>query len=339
MPPFEKSGKGKWISELTPQTPLDAAARRVLSLRLEGVRDSLELALRQPEEDLEHVHRLRVSTRRASAAVTSFRDCLPRKAYVEVRQTIKSIRSAAGDARDWDVIMERLAGQFKAFDSEACNGLDFLNGFAIAQRVPAQHALMQVCPQFPFDFEQLMGETIAAVRSKQDLSLQEHGRGILANQFAEISVEGIHQHTDADFLHDLRLAGKSVRYTIELFAGCFNPALRETVYPEIMNLQDVLGGINDGFVARGFLSNLREDLQRFLPKNRKRYLTGIDLLLELSGQNDVTLREQFGEWLQRWEGMNMPQLIAEILAMEYDGEQTQALDSHPSAALWQRPAA
>ena len=70
--------QSKWISDLNAATPVAAAARRVLTLRLEGVRDSLGHALREPGQDPEFVHQFRVATRRASAALETFANaCLP----------------------------------------------------------------------------------------------------------------------------------------------------------------------------------------------------------------------------------------------------------------------
>src|SRR5579883_2318142 len=81
-------GNGKWIPDLTPDTPLADAARRVLTVRLEVVRDSLPLALDKPEKDPEYVHQLRVGTRRARAALDIFAACLPPKVIKTARKTL-----------------------------------------------------------------------------------------------------------------------------------------------------------------------------------------------------------------------------------------------------------
>src|SRR5712692_8244692 len=94
---------GKWISDLKASTPLVDAARRVLTIRLEVVRDYLGLALREADKDPEYVHQLRVGTRRAGAAVEIFSLCLPDRVYTKARKQLRRIRRAAGAARDWDV--------------------------------------------------------------------------------------------------------------------------------------------------------------------------------------------------------------------------------------------
>src|SRR5947207_2531520 len=41
-------------------------------------------------------------------------------------------------------------------------------------------------------------------------------------------------------LHQARIAGKRLRYAIEVFAGCFPAALREAYYPAVAAAQDLL---------------------------------------------------------------------------------------------------
>ena len=105
---------GKWINDLEAGTPLPEAARLVLEVRLRVVADHLPRAMHEADRDPEHVHQLRVATRRADAALRIFRPCLPRKVYKEARRRLRTIRRAAGAARDWDVFLASLAQGRKA---------------------------------------------------------------------------------------------------------------------------------------------------------------------------------------------------------------------------------
>src|SRR5207247_11251324 len=95
----------KWIPGLQPTTAVADAARRALDLRLGVLHHYLPLAVKHADEDLEHVHQLRVGTRRARAALDIFAACLPAKALKKVRKQLKRLRRAAGEARDWDVFL------------------------------------------------------------------------------------------------------------------------------------------------------------------------------------------------------------------------------------------
>src|SRR5438552_2313389 len=98
----------KWIAGLRGDMPGSEAARRTLTLRLGAVRDRLPAAVFHADEDVEHVHQLRVSTRRAAAALRLFADCLPERMHKKTRKSLKALRRSAGEARDWDVFLEML---------------------------------------------------------------------------------------------------------------------------------------------------------------------------------------------------------------------------------------
>src|SRR5689334_6327389 len=94
---------GKWIEGLQARTPIAQAARQTLTVRLDVVRQRLEQVLHEADHDGEHVHQLRVGTRRADAALRIFRTCLPGRVYKAARRRLRRLRRAAGAARDWDV--------------------------------------------------------------------------------------------------------------------------------------------------------------------------------------------------------------------------------------------
>ena len=54
-------------------------------------------------------------------------------------------------------------------------------------------------------------------------------------------------------LHQVRLASKRVRYTLELFRQCYGPGL-ETRLEALRELQQVLGKVNDATTARRLLA-------------------------------------------------------------------------------------
>ena len=133
----------KWITGLTGDMPAAEAAKKVLALRLAIVRDRLPNAALHAEDDIEHVHQLRVGTRRAGAALRIFMECLPTRLYKKTRNALREIRRSAGAARDWDVFLEMLQTRLTRAPVKQKRGLDFLLGFAHGQRVLAQEHLHQ----------------------------------------------------------------------------------------------------------------------------------------------------------------------------------------------------
>src|SRR5271163_1577748 len=103
--------ENKWIEGLRPDTQLSVAGQQVLRLRLNVVGLVLPLAVQEADGDLEHVHRLRVATRRADAALSIFRSTLSEKAFHDAHRRLRRLRRAAGMARDWDVFLLHLSSE------------------------------------------------------------------------------------------------------------------------------------------------------------------------------------------------------------------------------------
>src|SRR2546421_3740321 len=98
------ASSSKWIEGIGPETRIEEAARRSLEPRLAAVGHYLPMAAHLAEHDVEHVHRLRVATRRAVAALKLYRKLLPKKPARWMKKRLRKIRRAAGDARDLDVL-------------------------------------------------------------------------------------------------------------------------------------------------------------------------------------------------------------------------------------------
>ncbi|MBY0523768.1 MAG: CHAD domain-containing protein [Gemmataceae bacterium] len=295
---------GKWITELTSSTPLADAARRVLAMRLEVVRDHLPLALREADKDPEHVHQLRVGTRRAGAALEIFSLCLPEKEYRAARKQLRRIRRAAGAARDWDVFLLAL-GSAEAQPERQRPAWDFLIGYATAQRAVAQTLLDAASPNHPFSFERLLAETVAAVhkpRSDEPIHvLLDLAKPLLGGLLRELHQAASGSLEDYDHLHQVRIMGKRLRYAMEVFADCFAPDFKVTLYVKVEEMQEILGLANDSHVANQRLTAMRDRLKATRPGDWRRYRIGLNGLLRRHRERVVCERQRFVEWWKLWQ--------------------------------------
>jgi CHAD domain-containing protein len=295
---------GKWISDLTAATLLVDAARRVLTIRLEVVRDYLSLALREADKDPEYIHQLRVGTRRAGAAIEIFALCLPEKVYSTVRKQLRKVRRAAGEARDWDVFLLALGEEKRKNKRMHRPALDFLTGYALSQRVAAQTHLYEACPEYPLAYDHLLADTLAALQKPHP----DPGRTLIAlavplllDLMRELDQAAARDLDDYEHLHRVRILGKRLRYAMEVFADCFAPAFRHELYPAIEEMQDMLGRANDSRVAGQRLTALRDRIHVMVPDDWKRLKPGIEGLLRFHEQRLPEERRQFEAWWQRWQ--------------------------------------
>jgi CHAD domain-containing protein len=295
---------GKWISELDATTPLVDAARRVLTVRLQVVHDQLPLALHRWTEDCEHVHQLRVGTRRAGAALRIFEPCLPGKTFKKINKRLRQLRRAAGDARDWDVFAEALAEREQQTTAGQRPGLDFLLGYAQGQRVAAQAALEEVGQGTPFDFEALVAETLAAVQPPADghhlQRLCDLGRPCLAELMTELHTAASENLEPYEHLHRVRILGKRLRYGMEVFVSCYKSDFKDEYYPMVEEMQEILGRANDSHVASQRLTFLRDLLRGARPAEWKRFRGGVEALLRYHQKRLPQQRRLFLKWWDRW---------------------------------------
>jgi CHAD domain-containing protein len=293
---------GKWIPELTADTPLSEAARRALKVRLHVVRDHLPLAVEQGDRDPEHVHQLRVATRRAGAALRIFGDCLAGKALQRAKKLLRRLRRAAGEARDWDVFLADALGRGNETPAAQRPGLHYLFGYAAGQRAVAQAHLTEVGAEEGRGFDAFVGETLDNIRppDKQEETLGALARTQLAQLLDELEQKAAGDLSDYAHLHQVRIAGKRLRYAMELFAGCFDESFKEELYPRVEDVQERLGRANDSHVAAQRLEAVLAQGRPLLGAAWKTLRPGVAGLLRFHRQRLPRERRAFLAWWEGW---------------------------------------
>lgn len=295
---------GKWIPGLSPGMPVAEAATAVLAARFAVVREFLPLAVEKPYEDPEYVHQLRVGTRRVGAALRVFKSCLPNKLRRSVRQSLRTIRRAAGDARDWDVFLLALPGVKALTATTGKPALDFLMGYAMGERSAAQsslvHAAETVGPSFAEDSGALPAQ---AHEPRGDNPAPTYG-DLAASQFGELlraltaTVEA--NPTEPAPLHQLRILAKRVRYALEIFADCFPHEFKDAVYPAVEQLQEALGQMQDASVGLVQLAGLRDRLKLSVPTEWPRLRRGFEGLMRAQRVKIPAGLKAFQKWRKQW---------------------------------------
>jgi CHAD domain-containing protein len=317
--------EGKWISGLTADAPLTEAAKRVLSVRLRAVGEVLPRAALEADRDPEYVHQLRVATRRADAALRIFAPCLPGKVHKKARSRLRRLRRAAGAARDWDVFLLGITERRVKQPEKDQHGLNFLFGYAYGLRSAAQADLEAAGSEEHQSFDAFLEATTAAVRPTHDLPhdavLLGLARPLLTARLHELDWTAAGDLQDYAHLHQVRIAGKRLRYAMEVFADCFSPSFREELYPRVEEMQEVLGRANDSHVAEGRLTELRRHLRRAWPAEWKRVQRGVESLLRFHQRRLPQERRRFVQWWEEWSKTGAPALTA-LLGGDMTASQT-----------------
>jgi CHAD domain-containing protein len=284
--------------------PVAEAARAVLEARFAVVRHYLPLAAEKASEDAEHVHQLRVGTRRAGAALRVFGCALPRRATRDAKGALRTLRRASGDARDWDVFMAALPEAKALADAPAKPALDFLLGYAFGERAAAQQRLATAAAETGPAFLAQTAELPGRARAPQEADAPTNFGALAAQQLGVLFQEftaGVEANpVEPDALHALRVVGKRVRYAIEIFADCFPPVMRESVYPAVERVQAVLGDIQDASVGMKRLEGIRGTVRAVMPKQLTRVRKGLDGLNAALRARIPACKKAFAVWRTEW---------------------------------------
>jgi CHAD domain-containing protein len=244
--------KTKWIEQTSPDEPFEKLARRALEARLDLVWHYLPRAADKPN-DPDNVHQLRVSTRRAMAAMEIFDSLLPKRRASWFNKQLKRVRQAAGQARDLDVLLARIKQRQATGNGRYAGLVEYVEWLRDEAQEPIEEIYRKLSRK---NYSRRQSKLLKRVRireesdSDQPSTFADAARLALGRQkdhfFAAASAD-LHDHMA---LHALRIQGKQLRYTMEIFSGAFGPSLKHDVYPIVVDFQERLGKLNDHATAR-----------------------------------------------------------------------------------------
>jgi CHAD domain-containing protein len=167
-----------------------------------------------------------------------------------MQRTLKRLRRSANDARDDDVLLARLSDLEGASQSELAPLIERVSEHRRASQEPIQRALKRARRR---GFADRCDELVASVAWRDerpepafsDLATSRIAQ--VAEQFFDVAAGEVET---AEGLHRLRIAGKQLRYSMEIFAGAYPGEFRESLYPRIEELQERLGAVNDHATAQ-----------------------------------------------------------------------------------------
>ena len=273
----------KWLTQVRPDERAVDVAARSLESRLHAVRTYLRRSVQKPKKP-ENFHQLRVWSRRADAAIDLYADLLPNRDRRRMRRLLKRLRRAAGRVRDVDVFASRIGRNKNGWNDKLRK-----------ERQRAQRKLVTLFDKLDGGrkLKRRISKLIKRMLARNDASTE---------RFADRARDSLRPMLSAFFstfpgtastdeeLHRFRIAGKDVRYAMELLAGAFPPAFRDEIYPALVALQEKLGQINDRSVARDRLKNQLDrehDPAKLTDARRKLTATEDELARE---------REAFHRW-------------------------------------------
>lgn len=224
---------------------------RLLRQRLKAVARAVA-AVATGNPRAEAVHRLRISARRAAAAITAFRSFVPRRQRRWFKKSLRRIRRAAGEARDLDVLATRCRAAAAARPCAAGGtAREPLPEILAKKRSPTRRKLgNEITSLRARDWNGKAAALLVAVESAATTETivsfaRRRSRRLVRRFLAHLD----HCLHDDPEIHRLRVHTKKLRYSLELFTAAAPAAEVTACVRALRRLQARLGEVTDHAAA------------------------------------------------------------------------------------------
>ncbi|SAK81416.1 CHAD domain-containing protein [Caballeronia temeraria] len=201
--------------------------------------------------DPEMLHKLRVALRRLRTLFWAYRPLLEEEFDTRQRALFKYLATSAGSARDWDILLELLhALHVEGLDEsvKTHRAAVLATSIETIANADVKHVLLSGLKEAKHQLntgrrrvpvERFAKKRISAARGQLKKRIKQALRAKESNYAA---------------YHEVRKAGKKVRYLIEFFEPDIAPGLRKKV-KSLKRLQKRFGALNDVVASRGLLAD------------------------------------------------------------------------------------
>ena len=288
---------------LNAETPFGIAAQASISALYDQMISNLEGTV--TGEDIEALHDMRVASRRLRAALRVFKSALPAKILVIVVGQVGAVTHALGSVRDHDVFIDYLEKQSKKIDED----INWLLDVEKEDRDQSRKQMLDTLNNLPSGLLELK---ITTMLSKSTMT-KNKPRNFMAAQASKLIVPRLndlislsHAIYNSELIaeiHQMRIASKKLRYTMEAFIPCFEQPIIDLI-SEIKLLQEQLGMIHDCDVWVDKLTGYQNDPDP-VPER-------IVSLNELIKDRVKCRSNSYNEALNHWESMLQSDFAARL---------------------------
>ncbi len=217
-------------------------------------------------QDIEHIHRMRVASRRLRAALPLFKSCFPKKKFRVWLRELQKITRALGDARDADVqiaFLIRLKKEKAREDPGSDAGREirpvdvetFLLTRLQKKRQKLQRTVLSALENLersgiPGDMRAGCTEVITRAgnaRTKPALyGIPPVSAARISSRLSVLMQYERHMYNPDAVAehHAMRIAAKKLRYTMEVYAPLYRRNLKKSLI-RVKRIQEILGDLHD----------------------------------------------------------------------------------------------
>ncbi len=209
----------------------------------------------------EAIHRFRVGLRRLRSILSAFDHAFPERERRALGDRLGAVAQRYGRAREWDVFLTYSVAPLRAAMPEemALAALERLARRARRAALPPGDTLKsslvvieQAVADLPWLRRPAPGRTEIWA-----MPLRDYAAGLLDQRHHKLRKRIKHADlADAQSFHQLRIRVKKLRYPIELLKSLFDETRAENYLERLVQLQDLMGRMNDARVGDALMSTL-----------------------------------------------------------------------------------
>lgn len=239
-------------------------------------------------EDPEFIHQARVALRRLRSAIKLFAPVLPREFVTTYGQTWKTLASALGEARNWDVFLEETLPPIQAAFPDN-REIRVVRDKARRHAKSTRRAVTKLLGVS--EYSRLMMEFTAAIYALNDtrpVALKDFINKRLAEHTQFITKRaGKPAVFSAEKLHQFRISLKKLRYALEFFTPLIQTKSLTAYLNNLSKIQTELGIVNDLSTAKSLINESH-------PKTSSSIIQGW-----IAGQNTL-LTHRLAQAIKNW---------------------------------------
>ena len=249
--------------------------------------------------DTEFLHQYRVALRKTRSLLALVKTAFPEARRQEWKLALSELARATNQVRDLDVFLLSEPNHRQLLPSDFEEGLDQLFGQCRRQRQQAFRRLRSFVQSQ--DYARKFDELTASFSEPPEFStelavkpIKPVVNGQLLRRYRKICrrIARLDSDSPAEQLHQLRIAGKKLRYLMEFFAELYPAKPMAKNIKATKNLQSLLGDFNDYSVQIAFL---RERLER---TESPALAAAVNGLIAVLYQQQAALRADLAETLR-----------------------------------------
>src|SRR5215475_2343470 len=238
-------------------------------------------------QDSEGVHQLRVGLRRLRALIGAYRNSMAVEFGNYLARELDWLQTQFGSARDWDVFIAESLQRLR-MRLPADPAVSAMLRAAAALREEG-YGIMRAALDDPRYTDLLLrlelaltdgswGAPLETGGALLDHPVTEFARTILDKRYKRLrKIGGKRADLPEEELHQLRIAGKKVRYVADFFRGLYPKKPTSKFIAALAKVQDQLGSLNDAIVSRQLLLALEGRIANTNDIEAARHASGLVL--------------------------------------------------------------